>query len=171
VDFQVESEVRKYAAFLDGLVRMVTEKYGGSLKAEHGTGRNMAPFVESEWGRGAMPVMREIKRIFDPKNLLNPGVILSDDPQTHISNLKQTPPSHPIIEKCTECGFCERTCPSRYLTLTPRQRIAAWREISRLQATGEDSKRLKLLRQHFEYAGDQTCAVDGLCASVLSSWH
>jgi D-lactate dehydrogenase len=166
VNFQVESEVRKYGAFLFEIVQLVTEKYGGSLKAEHGTGRNMAPFVKSEWGAQAFAVMHEIKTLFDPKGLLNPGVILSDDPHIHVSNLKQTAPSHPLIEKCTECGFCERTCPSRHLTLTPRQRISGWREISRLAAEGRDDRRTKKLRKEFEYAGDQTCAVDGLCAGL-----
>jgi D-lactate dehydrogenase len=166
VNFQVESEVRNYAAFLDDVVALVAAKHSGSLKAEHGTGRNMAPFVESEWGAEAFAVMREIKRIFDPKGLLNPGVILSDDPQVHISNLKATPPSHPLIEKCTECGFCERTCPSKHLTLTPRQRIAGWREISRLSVEGADSTRAKKMRELYDYAGDQTCAVDGLCGGL-----
>lgn len=166
VDFNRDMEVNRYAAFLEDVTRVVTEKYDGSLKAEHGTGRNMAPFVEREWGAEAFAIMREIKDIFDPHHLLNPGVILSDDPRIHVSNLKNTPASHPLIEKCTECGFCERTCPSRNLSLTPRQRITVWREISRLTASGKDRKRLRQLRKDFDYAGDQTCAVDGLCATL-----
>jgi D-lactate dehydrogenase len=166
VDFNRKAEIDQYAVFLEDITRLVTEKYDGSLKAEHGTGRNMSPFVEREWGAEAFAIMREIKQIFDPRNLLNPGVIVSDDPKIHISNLKFTPASHPVIEKCTECGFCESTCPSRHLSLTPRQRITAWREISHLTATGEDRKRLRQLRKEFDYAGDQTCAVDGLCATL-----
>ena len=170
VDFNQDAEVRKYDTFLQDVTQLVTQKYDGSLKAEHGTGRNMAPFVEREWGAEAFSVMREIKQIFDPQNLINPGVILSDDPRIHVSHLKQTPESNPIVEKCTECGFCERTCPSRHLSLTPRQRITVWREISRLASTGEDRQRLRELRKEFEYAGDQTCAVDGLCARPYVPW-
>ena len=166
VNFNRQAEIEKYAKFMDAMTRMVTEKYDGSLKAEHGTGRNVSPFVEREWGEEASAIMREIKTLFDPHTLLNPGVIISDNPRNHIANLKRTPVSDPIIEKCTECGFCERTCPSRNLSLTPRQRIAAWREISRLTMTGEDRKALRHLLEEFDYAGDRTCAADGLCATL-----
>ncbi len=165
-DFNRAEEVRRYEALLDDVANVVTAKYDGSLKAEHGTGRNMAPFVEREWGVEAFAVIREIKEIFDSQHLLNPGVILSNNRRIHVSNLKRTPPSHPLIEKCTECGFCERTCPSRNLSLTPRQRIIAWREISDLKASGNDSKRLSELAKIFDYQGNQTCAVDGLCATL-----
>lgn len=165
-DFNRDEEVRKYAAFMEDVTRLVTEKYDGSLKAEHGAGRNMAPFVEREWGTQAFSIMREIKDIFDPGHLMNPGVILSDNPKIHISDLKKTPVSDPVIEKCTECGFCERTCPSRNLSLTPRQRIAVWREISKLTEDGTDPKGLRQLRRDFNYHGDETCAVDGLCSTL-----
>ncbi len=61
---------------------MVVEKYDGSLKAEHGTGRNMAPFVELEWGAEAYALMRAIKRAVRPGRACSiPGVILNDDPE------------------------------------------------------------------------------------------
>ncbi|HEY1800898.1 MAG TPA: FAD-binding and (Fe-S)-binding domain-containing protein [Terriglobales bacterium] len=165
-DFNREEEVHRYEGLLNDVANMVTAKYDGSLKAEHGTGRNMAPFVEHEWGAEAFAIMREIKEIFDPQRLLNPEVILSDNPRIHVSDLKRTPPTNPVIEKCTECGFCERTCPSRNLTLTPRQRIVAWREICFLKASGNNPKRLDELTETFDYQGNQTCAVDGLCATL-----
>lgn len=165
-DFNRAEEVQRYDALTQDVAAFITEKYDGSLKAEHGTGRNMAPFLELEWGAAAMELMREIKRIFDPAGLANPGVILNADPQAHIKDLKLTWPSDPIIERCTECGFCERTCPSRHLTLTPRQRIVGWREISHLRRTGEDPARLAALRKSYDYQGDATCAVDSLCATV-----
>ncbi len=166
VDFNRQAEVKNYARFMEAMTRVVTEKYDGSLKAEHGTGRNVSPFVEREWGTEAGAIMREIKKIFDPQGILNPGVIISDNPRNHISNLKRTPVSSPTVEKCTECGFCERTCPSRLLSLTPRQRIAAWREISGLQLSGLDRRRLRQLKDEFDYEGEATCAVDGLCGTV-----
>ena len=163
-DFNRPEEVRRYRDFIGDLTQMVVHTYDGSLKAEHGTGRNMAPFVELEWGAEAYRLMREIKSIFDPGNLLNPGVILNSDPQIHLKNLKPLPRAHSVVDKCTECGFCEVNCPSRDLTLTPRQRIAVWREISRLRSGGDDPSRLIELTAHYAYQGDATCATDGLCA-------
>jgi len=163
-EFSTEAEVNRYRGFMEDVTSLVVNKYDGSLKAEHGTGRNMAPFVEFEWGHEAFVLMKEIKNIFDPLQLLNPGVILNGDRQAHIRNLKPMPAAHPLIDKCIECGFCEVQCPSRDLTLTPRQRIVAVREIARLRQTDEDPARLALLRKKFRYEGDETCATDGLCA-------
>jgi D-lactate dehydrogenase len=163
-DFGRSAEVERYRKFMDDVCDMVVNAYDGSLKAEHGTGRNMAPFVALEWGREAYAVMQRIKEIFDPKNLLNPGVILNPNPQAHIENLKPLPPADPIVDKCIECGFCEVNCPSKDLTLTPRQRIAIQREIARLKTTCENPARLLELERGYIYLGDQTCAADGLCA-------
>jgi D-lactate dehydrogenase len=163
-DFASQKEVDRYHRFMDDVCRMVVETYDGSLKAEHGTGRNMAPYVEMEWGAEAYCLMREIKKIFDPKNLLNPGVVINSNPNVHVENLKPLPPTNPIVDRCTECGFCEVHCPSRELTLTPRQRIAAQREISRLTATRENAQRLAEFTKSYDYLGEQTCAADGMCA-------
>lgn len=165
-DFNVPSEVNRYRDFIDEVTGMVVTKYDGSLKAEHGTGRNMAPFVEREWGAEAYALMKEIKSIFDPGNLLNPGVVINGDPQAHIKNLKPLPAAHEIIDKCIECGFCEVQCPSKDLTLTPRQRIVAYREMSRLRASGESPERLAALSRDYSYGGIETCATDGLCSTA-----
>ena len=163
-DFNNEEEVSRYSAFIDDVTSLVVHRYDGSLKAEHGTGRNMAPFVELEWGKEARALMQEIKTLFDPKGILNPGVILNADPQIHLKHLKPLPAAHPSVDKCIECGFCEVHCPSRDLTLTPRQRIVVYREIARLKASPGASEDLKQLTAAYRYAGDQTCATDGLCA-------
>ena len=139
-DFGIESEVARYAAFMDELCTVLVEKYDASLKAEHGTGRNMAPFVELEWGSQAYGLMKEIKQLFDPAGLLNPGVIINDDPAAHLKHLKPMPAAGQLyapVDRCIECGFCEPQCPSHGLTLSPRQRIVGWRELSRRQADGE----------------------------------
>lgn len=164
-DFGNPSELDRYARFMDAVAEMVAGRYQGSLKAEHGTGRNMAPFVEQEWGTQAYQLMREIKALFDPNGLLNPGVILNDDPQIHLKNLKPLPVADPLVDACMECGFCERMCPSEGLTLTPRQRIVGWREISRLEAAGEDQTRKEML-DLYGYQGLDTCATCGLCATA-----
>ncbi|MEJ2041173.1 MAG: FAD-binding and (Fe-S)-binding domain-containing protein, partial [Desulfosarcinaceae bacterium] len=163
-DFSDPAEVERYRSFMDDVCHMVVDRYDGSLKAEHGTGRNMAPYVELEWGTEAYGLMKEIKAIFDPRNLLNPGVVLSDDAQAHIQNLKPLPPAHVILDKCIECGFCEAVCPSKNLSLTPRQRIAVQREISRLRASCGNPERLEALERDYRYQGEATCAADGLCA-------
>ena len=163
-DFGQAQEVERYRQFMHDVCDMVVNGYDGSLKAEHGTGRNMAPYVELEWGQEAYAVMQRIKEIFDPKNLLNPGVIINANPQAHIENLKPLPRANPIVDKCIECGFCEVNCPSKNLTLTPRQRIVVQREIARLRATCENPARLAELERGYRYPGEQTCAADGLCA-------
>jgi D-lactate dehydrogenase len=165
-DFGRSAEIDRYRRFMDEVCDMVVNAYDGSLKAEHGTGRNMAPFVELEWGREAYAVMQRIKAIFDPKNLLNPGVIINSNPQAHVENLKPLPRANPIIDKCIECGFCEVNCPSKDLTLTPRQRIVVQREIARLKATCENLSRLEELERGYRYPGEQTCAADGMCATA-----
>ncbi|WP_136796935.1 FAD-binding and (Fe-S)-binding domain-containing protein [Desulfosediminicola ganghwensis] len=165
-DFGSQEEIDRYEGLMQEVCTMVVEKYGGSLKAEHGTGRNMAPFVEYEWGRDAYLLMKRIKALFDPNELLNPGVILNANPKAHLENLKPLAATHPLVDKCIECGFCEPQCPSRDITLSPRQRITVQREISRLKVTKEDPDRLKSLVDAYKYYGDATCAADGLCQSA-----
>jgi D-lactate dehydrogenase len=162
-DFSDAAEIDRYARFMDDVCELVVHKYDGSLKAEHGTGRNMAPFVEMEWGRQATDLMRRIKKLFDPDSLLNPGVIINDDPQAHLKNLKTMSAAEDIVDRCIECGFCEPLCPSHRLTLSPRQRIATWRELSRRAAAGEDSGDVG---RDFAYFGVDTCAGCGLCSTA-----
>ena len=165
--FRNDDEVKMYAAMMQELCEIVAEKYQGSLKAEHGTGRNVAPFVEMEWGTKAYDLMWELKQLFDPEFVLNPGVILNRDPDTHQKFLKPKPVADPIVDMCMECGFCESNCPSRDLSLTPRQRITVYREISRLQAipsrSNEEQQRLDEFLDIFTYEGNSTCAADGMC--------
>lgn len=165
-DFNTDAEVARYRGFMDALAELVVARYDGSLKAEHGTGRNVAPFVEREWGADAYALMREIKRVFDPRGLLNPGVLINDDRDAHVKHLKPLPQSHPLIDKCIECGFCEVKCPSRGMTLSPRQRIVGAREISRLERDDQDAPQAAVLRELYDYHGIDTCAACGLCATA-----
>jgi D-lactate dehydrogenase len=164
-DFSTPHEVERYSSLISDVTDLVVNKYDGALKAEHGTGRNMAPFVEMEWGKNAYELMKSIKRIFDPLNILNPGVILNSDQNVHLKNLKPIPPASELIDKCTECGFCEPSCVSTGLTLSPRQRIVVHREIESLKRTGKEPHIAAALAKGFSYAGNETCATDGLCAS------
>ena len=142
------------------LVDLIVDKYDGSLKAEHGTGLNMAPYVEREWGAKATEMMWRIKALADPEGVLAPGVLLNRDPGVHLRNLKSTPPIEEVADNCVECGFCEPVCPSRHLTTTPRQRIVLRREMAR-QAPGSPVTRALL--DEYEYDALETCAVDGTC--------
>jgi D-lactate dehydrogenase len=172
--FNTEAETRRFAAFMDDLVRVVSGKYDGALKAEHGTGRNTAPFVETEWGAEAYAIMRDLKSLLDPDDMLNPGVVINPDPQAHVTHVKSIARVAPEIDKCIECGFCESKCPSRRLTLTPRQRIVVQRELASMRLVepaqaavpgGEDAA-LSKIENDFLYAGIETCAADGLCATA-----
>ncbi|AOO64573.1 FAD-binding and (Fe-S)-binding domain-containing protein [Sulfurospirillum halorespirans] len=163
--FEDPKEIQRYEAFMQDVAEQVATKYHGSLKAEHGTGRNMAPFVELEWGNDAYTLMKEIKNIFDPKGLLNPGVIINSDPKAHLKNFKSMPVTDEYIDKCIECGFCEPVCPSNFLTLTPRQRIVSNRYMSTLKNAG-DEEAFEAFQALYQYDGVETCATCSLCSLV-----
>jgi D-lactate dehydrogenase len=152
--------IAHFGRFMHELVELVVGKYDGSLKAEHGTGRNIAPFVEREWGPKLTGLMRQLKRLADPHNILSPGVILTDDPDSHLKNLQTAPIVEATIDRCIQCGFCEPVCPSRNVTTTPRQRIALRREMARQP---ESSPLLAALLADYDYDAIQTCAGDGSC--------
>ncbi|WP_086929447.1 FAD-binding and (Fe-S)-binding domain-containing protein [Agarilytica rhodophyticola] len=167
--FDEEQEVQRYHAFMQAVAHLVAVEFEGSLKAEHGTGRNMAPFVELEWGSKAYDLMWRVKELLDPKKILNPGVILNNNQEAHIQDLKSLPKANSIVDACTECGFCEPVCPSKNLSFTPRQRIAIWRRINDLRSKKDDSNALELrelneLEKQYDYLGIDTCAATGLCA-------
>ena len=167
-DVRSPEAVHRYDAFLRGLVDLVVHKYDGAIKAEHGSGRNMAPFVRTEWGDAAYEAMQRVKRMLDPDGILNPGVVLSDDPQAHLRSLKPCPTISAQADRCTECGFCEPRCPSRDLTLTPRQRIVVTREIARLRvsALADERDTADALAADFAYDGVTTCAGDSMCQAA-----
>lgn len=163
--FSTESDIRRYDAFIREVVHLVVRKYNGSLKAEHGTGRNMAPFVETEWGADAYQIIQRIKQAADPGGLLNPGVIVNAHADAHIRDLKELPTVEPEVDRCIECGYCEPQCPSRDLTTSPRRRIVVRRVLKSLQEKGDQANYQLLLKQ-YQYDGIDTCAVDGLCATA-----
>jgi D-lactate dehydrogenase len=154
------ADVERYESFMSKLVPLIVEKYDGSLKAEHGTGRNMAPYVELEWGEKATAMMWRVKELADPHGVLNPGVVLNRDPGVHLRNLQSTPPIEEEATVCVECGFCEPVCPSRNTTTTPRQRIVLRRELARQP---EGSPVYEALLADYEHEAIQTCAADGSC--------
>ena len=159
--FEDPANLERYQRFTEDMVDVVLGN-DGSLKAEHGTGRIMAPFVRRQYGDELHDVMRRIKALFDPRGILNPGAVLSDDPLSYVHHLKQAPTVEPEVDRCVECGFCEPSCPSQHLTLTPRQRIVLRRETARARAAG-DVALVAELESDYGYEGVDTCAVDGMC--------
>jgi D-lactate dehydrogenase len=159
-DFAKQEDLERYESFMAKLVELIVGKYDGSLKAEHGTGINMAPYVEREWGEKATELMWRVKALADPDGVLAPGVVLNRDPGAHLRNLKTTPEIEHSASACVECGFCEPVCPSRNLTTTPRQRIVLRREIAR-QPEGSPLRRA--LEEEYSYDGLESCAADGSC--------
>lgn len=162
--FGAGDDVVRYAAFTEDLVDAVLAR-GGTLKAEHGTGRVMAPFVRRQYGDELYEVMVEVKRACDPAAVLNPGVLLTDDPRAHLRHLKPVVTVEPEVDRCVECGYCEPVCPSRDLTTTPRQRIVLRREIAAARAAGDIALAAEL-ESDYRYDGVDTCAVDGMCATA-----
>ena len=162
--FDDPAELARYQAFTEDMVDLVLGN-GGSLKAEHGTGRIMAAFVRRQYGDELYGVMCELKALIDPPNLLNPGVLINDDPLSYIADLKVAPTVEVEVDRCVECGYCEPVCPSKDLTTTPRQRIVLRREIAAAEARG-DAALAKELRKDYDYDGVQTCAADGMCVTA-----
>ncbi|MGN8244785.1 FAD-binding and (Fe-S)-binding domain-containing protein [Cellulomonas soli] len=162
--FETGEQLSRYRGFTEDLVDLVLG-HGGSLKAEHGTGRVMAPFVRRQYGDELYDVMRQVKHLFDPRGLLNPGVLLDDDPDAHLRHIKLAPTVQAEVDRCVECGYCEPVCPSRDLTLTPRQRIALRRDIRSAELAGDTATAHRLERA-FTYPGTHTCAVDGMCGTA-----
>jgi D-lactate dehydrogenase len=163
-DFDSAPEIERYARFTDAMVDLVLDA-GGTLKAEHGTGRAMAPFVRRQYGDELYDVMREVKRLCDPHGVLNPGVLLADDPAAHLRSLKSVPEVDPAVDRCVECGYCEPVCPTTDATTTPRQRIALQREIALATAAGDDERR-RALEADYAYAAVDSCAADSLCVTA-----
>jgi D-lactate dehydrogenase len=163
--YATEADIDHYQRFNDELFDLVLNKYDGALKGEHSSGRAVSAYIEKEWGTDAYQIMKRLKNLIDPTNLLNPGIVITEDKLTHIHNLKLMPIIEEEVDRCIECGFCETVCPSRDLTMTPRRRIGVRRAMKRLEMAGDNSTREALLKDYY-FDGMETCAVDGMCAGV-----
>ncbi|AWL89678.1 FAD-binding oxidoreductase [Streptomyces griseus] len=154
------ADVARYDAFMQEFCALVVDRFDGSLKAEHATGRNIAPFLEREWGPRATELMWRTKQVIDPAGVLAPRIVLDRDPRAHLRGLKTIPKVEAVADPCIECGFCEPTCPSEDLTTTPRQRIVLRREMMR-QRDGSPVE--SGLLDAYGYDAVDTCAGDSTC--------
>ena len=111
-------------------VSKIVKKYHGSLSGEHGDGRIRAPFLKEQFGEVVYQYLVDLKRVFDPNNLFNPGVILSD--RSILENLRLVVSQQELttafewkddlsfyyaVEKCNGAGICRKStdgimCPS-----------------------------------------------------------
>ncbi|HMQ65361.1 MAG TPA: FAD-binding and (Fe-S)-binding domain-containing protein [Arachnia sp.] len=162
-DFAGPESLRRYEAFTEDMVSLILDRQG-TLKAEHGTGRIMAPFVRRQYGDELYGAMWEIKEACDPDRILNPGSVLTDDPELHLKHIKPTAPVREVLDDCVECGYCEPVCPSQHLTTTPRQRIVVQRALAAAEA--ESAELAAALFDQETYDVVQTCAVDGMCSTA-----
>ncbi|KOU56147.1 oxidoreductase [Streptomyces sp. MMG1522] len=153
-------DVARYDAFMQEFCALVVDRFDGSLKAEHATGRSIAPFLEREWGPRATELMWRTKQAIDPAGVLAPRIVLDRDPRAHLRGLKTIPKVEAVADPCIECGFCEPTCPSEDLTTTPRQRIVLRREMMR-QTDGSPVE--SGLLDAYGYDAVDTCAGDSTC--------
>ena len=147
-------EVAHYGTFMHDVVELVVGKYDGSLKAEHGTGRNIAPYVEREWGTKLSALVWRLKRLADPENILSPGVPDGGSGDTsrtcdcahHRGNRR---PLH-------QCGFASpsvRVALDDYAASADRP-APRWRD-------AEASKVSEKILADYDYDAIQTCAAMG----------
>ena len=155
--FSEKGALDRYERFTDDMVDLILSREG-TLKAEHGTGRVMAPFVERQYGTELYGIMTDLKRLIDPDMILNPDAILTDNDTIYLESFKESPDVDPDFDRCTACGFCEPVCPSEDLTLTPRQRIAVMREVKAGALNPAD------VSAEYDYQVLHTCAADSMCA-------
>ncbi len=158
-DFSDPARLRQFKRFVQGFVKLILAQRG-VLRAQYGTGRVMASFLEQQVGVELYEVMREVKHLFDPLRILSPGVMFNESPDAHVTNIKLMPTISDSVDRCIECGLCEPTCPSSALTLTPRQRVVLQREIAARQA---DPAIIEALSDNYQYAAIDTCATSSMC--------
>ena len=130
---------------------------GGSITGEHGDGILRAPFVKRQFGP-LVAAFREVKRIFDPAGILNPGKILRAEDRLPLANLRfgplpapaayppvrplQRAPLHELLLSCHGCGYCRTYCPVFLATGRegdlPRAKVAALRGLAQGELSGEE---------------------------------
>ena len=151
--------------FTDDMVDLVLA-HGGSLKAEHGTGRMMAPFVRRQYGDELYAVMREIKALCDPAAAAEPGrhPHRRPEPRTCPTSRSRRPstPRSTAASSAATASRSARAATSRRRRASGSCCAARWRGRGR-PAT---SRLLAELEADYAYDGVDTCAVDGMCATA-----
>ena len=135
INLKTKASLEQVKAIADEITDLVME-FGGAISSEHGDGRARSPYLERVYGPTILQAFRELKRAFDPKNLMNPGNIVDSPPLTE--NLRYGPeyktwePGALLdfskqggfaasVEMCNGVGVCRKTmegtmCPSYMAT-------------------------------------------------------
>ncbi|MFQ5598712.1 MAG: FAD-binding and (Fe-S)-binding domain-containing protein, partial [Nitrospiria bacterium] len=85
--------------------QVVMERFDGSLCGEHGDGRVRAEFLKSLYGPELYGLFKQVKRMMDPDNALNPGVKITETPFTEKIDFER------LSKQCATCGKCNSVCP------------------------------------------------------------
>ena len=125
-----DRDVKDFEKAIDYLYKEIIIPAGGTLTGEHGIGKIKTPYLELEHDSDVINLMAQIKKLFDPKMILNPGIGKGDTRALITKNKKRTlkKQTERLLElKCMRCGFCI-SCPSRinYIleTYSPRGRLS-----------------------------------------------
>jgi len=131
VDLHKAEDIKKFRRLAEG-VSALTQQFKGSLAGEHGVGIARTEFMEAQLGPDLIALNREVKSLFDAKNIMNPGKILSEGKGYLIDrNLRQGVANHirtpfePVLsfaakdgslvgnlEQCNGCGGCRKSGPT-----------------------------------------------------------
>ncbi len=130
LDLHNAGDLRKFREVSDEVAALVRQ-FKGSLAAEHGVGMARTEYMESQVGPRLLGVMRDVKNIFDPTGLFNPGKVIPDGQWKIDLNLRQGPgrelvlPFEPRLafaakddsfignlEQCNGCGGCRKDAPT-----------------------------------------------------------
>lgn len=123
LDLKDEQKMKESVQLMQDFINLVI-KLGGTLSGEHGDGRLRTPFLKDLFPE-LMPLFKEIKSVFDPDNILNPGIIIPAQDQRWNEHLRYIPDMEFVstdsildtskwideIQKCHGCGTCREYCP------------------------------------------------------------
>ncbi len=107
LNIKTEEGIRKMKAMAEEIAGLV-HSYKGSLSGEHGDGRARAPYIEKVLGPEMMPLLAQVKQIWDPEGIFNPGKIVhakSIDTDLRYSPAYQPPEVDTVFKWRNEMGF------------------------------------------------------------------
>ena len=156
LNLRLREDIDNMKAIADHAFGLVTN-YGGSWSGEHGDGRVRSPYLARYFGPQVYSAFRQVKHLFDPAGLMNPGVIVDPEPIDHhlrygpkykVQRLstdfhfRQTESFRAAVEMCTGVGACRQSlvgnmCPSYRATRQTRHSTRGRANALRLAMTGQ----------------------------------
>ena len=146
LDTRLPQDVAKMKGIATAVAHLVTD-LGGTVSCEHGDGLTRSGYLELQFGSELYALMREVKRLWDPRNILNPGKVITEQRGMHLEDLRMGPdfeqrptgedfdrdPWAGELVRCHGCGTCREFCPVYKVTgdevATPRGKANLLREI------------------------------------------